>query len=212
LERVNRASGGGTFRDRQHLRVSAHLLDMEGIVPDVNLGAAIVERAAAGDRAAFARIVVAHHADMVRVAYVVAGGSQDLADDAVQAAWAVAWRKLGSVRDPDRLRSWLVAVAANEARQLSRKRRVRRLRQIQVGPDDPHIVGPDRDPADRDAVLDLQAALQHLSSDERRLLALRYEVGLDSREIGRLIGRPAATVRWRLSRLVSRLRKELRDG
>ena len=53
---------------------------------------------------AFARIVAAYHGDMLRVAYVVAGGDQDLADDAVQAAWSVAWRKLGSVRDLQRSR------------------------------------------------------------------------------------------------------------
>lgn len=185
---------------------------MEGIVPDVTTGAAIVERAVAGDRTAFARIVAAHHADMIRVAYVVGGGSQDIADDAVQSAWTVAWRKLGSVRDPDRIRSWLVAVAANEARQLCRKRRLRSVTQIEIGREDPGLIDPGRaDPAERSAALDLQVALQRLSADERALLALRYEVGLDSREIGRLMGRPAATVRWRLSRLVSRLRKELRD-
>ena len=60
-----------------------------------------VREAAAGDTVAFARIVAAYHADMTRVAYVVAGGDQDVADDAVQAAWSVAWRKLGSPRDPD---------------------------------------------------------------------------------------------------------------
>jgi DNA-directed RNA polymerase specialized sigma24 family protein len=46
-----------------------------------------VRLAAAGDTVAFARIVSAYHADMTRVAYVVAGGDQELADDAVQAAW-----------------------------------------------------------------------------------------------------------------------------
>jgi hypothetical protein len=36
--------------------------------------------------------------------------------------------------------------------------------------------------------------------------------GLDSSEIGSLLGRPAATIRWRLSRIVGRLRKELCDA
>ena len=186
---------------------------MEGTMPDAALGTAMLERAAAGDRAAFSRIVARHHADMIRVAYVVSGGDQDIADDAAQSAWAVAWRKLGSVRDPDRLRAWLVAVAANEARKLCRKRRLRVVRQIEITDEDPTSISPGlSDPADRSDAIDLRAALGHLSADERALIALRYEVGLDSREIGRLTGRPAATVRWRLSRLISRLRKELRDA
>ena len=79
-----------------------------------------VASAAAGDETAFGRIVAAHHDDMRRVCVVVCG-DEALADDAVQAAWSVAWRKLSSLRDPDRLRPWLVSVAANQARDLLRQ-------------------------------------------------------------------------------------------
>lgn len=84
--------------------------------------AAVLDRAATGDETAFARIVAAYHADMARVAYGICG-DRDVAQDAVQAAWVIAWRKLRTVREPDHLRSWLVAVAANEARHLVRRRR-----------------------------------------------------------------------------------------
>lgn len=181
---------------------------MEVIARDVSTAAAIVQLAAAGDTVAFARIVAAYHADMIRVAYVVSGGSQDIADDAVQSAWSVAWRKLGSLRDPDRLKPWLVAIAANEARQFCRHERIVAVVQIDLGVPDPG----EPDPAGRAAALDLEGALRHLSADERALLALRYEAGLDSKEIAAVVGRPAATVRWRLSRLRARLRKELSDG
>jgi RNA polymerase sigma-70 factor (ECF subfamily) len=167
-----------------------------------------IRLAAAGDTVEFARIVAAHHADMVRVAYVVSGGRQDLADDAVQAAWAIAWRKLGSLRDPERLKAWLISVAANEARQLCRRQRRLAAVEIDVGNHD----ASGSDPADRDEGLDLERALGHLSANDRALLALRYEAGLDSSEIGALARRPAATIRWRLARLRARLRKELLDA
>src|SRR5215210_1454227 len=86
--------------------------------------AAAVALAAAGDEAAFARIVRAHHDDMTRVCFVICG-DLDIADEAVQAAWPIAWHKLGSLREPGRLRPWLVSIAANEARQLVRRRRRR---------------------------------------------------------------------------------------
>jgi RNA polymerase sigma-70 factor, ECF subfamily len=186
---------------------------VEVIAGDAATAGSIVEQAAAGDTVAFARIVAAYHADMIRVAFVVSGGSQDVADDAVQSAWSVAWRKLGSLRHPDRLRPWLVAIAANETRQLCRRQRYRTVTQIDIDAVDPGLPDPaEPDPADRAAALDLERALCHLSADERALLALRYEAGLDSGEIGALVGRPAATVRWRLARLVTRLRKELSDA
>src|SRR5512135_2569680 len=84
--------------------------------------AATVALAGAGDEAAFARLVAAYHADMARLAFVVCG-DRELAEDAVQAAWLVAWRKLRSVRDADRVRPWLLSVTANEARQIVRRRR-----------------------------------------------------------------------------------------
>jgi RNA polymerase sigma-70 factor (ECF subfamily) len=162
---------------------------------------------------AFARLVAAYHADLVRVAFVVAGGSQDIADDAVQAAWTIAWRKLGTVRDPERIKPWLIAIAANEARQLCRKGRRAAVAELHI--DTPALQLPDQanaDPAARADALDLESAMAGLSPDERTLLALRYEAGFDSGEIGRILGRPAATIRWRLATLVARLRKELRDA
>ena len=63
-------------------------LSAKGAIP-----ASIVEAAAAGDTMAFARIVGAHHDDMVRVCQVITG-DPDLAQDAAQAAWPIAWRKL----------------------------------------------------------------------------------------------------------------------
>ena len=186
---------------------------MEAMARDVATATTIVESAAAGDTVAFARIVAAYHADMIRVAYVVSGGSQDVADDAVQSAWSIAWRKLGSLRDPSRLKPWLVAIAANEARQLCRRRRHYAVTEIDLDTPGLPLADPaEPDPADRADALDLEHVLHGLSADERSLLALRYEAGLDSRQIGRLLGRPSATIRWRLSRLTTRLRKELSDA
>ena len=76
----------------------------------------MLTRAAGGDEIAFAWIVEAHHVDMRRVSFVICG-DRDMAEDAVQQAWQIAWRKLATIREPNRLRSWLVAVAANETRQ-----------------------------------------------------------------------------------------------
>lgn len=52
--------------------------------------------AAAGDDVAFARIVAVHHGEMHRVCAFVCR-DQAMAEDAVQAAWPLAWLKLSSV-------------------------------------------------------------------------------------------------------------------
>src|SRR5450432_1551096 len=168
--------------------------------------AGVVALAAAGDETAFARIVQAHHDDMTRVCFVICG-DLDIADEAVQAAWPIIWRKLGSLRDPDRLRPWLVSVAANEARQLSRRRRRRAIVELAVG----GAAGPGNDPALRVQDLDLTNALARLDPDDRALLALRYVAGFDSTELARALGLSPSGTRARLARLLDRLRTELSD-
>ena len=165
-----------------------------------------VALAASGDEAAFARIVRAHHGDMTRVCFLICG-DLDLADEAVQAAWPIVWRKLGTLRDADRLRPWLVSVAANEARQVLRRQRRRTVVEISIGT----ATGSTADPGTRVADLDLADALARLSVDDRTLLALRYDAGLNSTELGRATGRSASGTRARLARLLDRLRTELGD-
>jgi len=121
-----------------------------------------------------------------RVAFV-ACGDRELAEDAVQSAWLVAWRRLRSLRDPEGVRPWLLAVTANEARQLLRRRH---------GPVveiDVEVAGDARgDPATGDERIDLRRALAHPSPNDRTLLATHYAVD------------PASRLRW--SRCVARSR------
>jgi RNA polymerase sigma-70 factor, ECF subfamily len=165
-----------------------------------------LERAIRGEIAAFAEIVAIHHADMARVCAVICD-DPGAAEDAVQSAWPIAWRRLGSLRDPSHLRAWLISIAANQARQVRRRDRRRRVVEIQMGSS---AADPGLEQAA--AMIDLQQALGRLSADERSLLALRFVAELDSEEIGRALGLSASGARSRLERLVARLRTELRDA
>jgi RNA polymerase sigma factor (sigma-70 family) len=181
-------------------------------VMDVSLSSSLVEQAATGDEVAFARIVAAYHDDMARVCFVVCHDIH-LAQEAVQAAWPIAWRKLSSIRDPERLRPWLLAIAANEARGLARRRGRRSLREISVDShsDGPVIAGAG-DPSDRVSAIDLANAIAGLDLDDRTIVGLRYAAGLTSAEIGQALGMSDRGVRARLTRLLAHLREELDDG
>ena len=176
------------------------------LAPHRGIAAMVVAQAAAGDAAAFARIVAEHHDDMTRVCFVICGNRDD-AQDAVQAAWPIAWRKLTSLREPDRLRPWLVTIAANEARQSMRRRRNHRVVEIEVAD-----VGSDAlDPSRRAREADLSTALRRLAPEDRALLALRHVAGFDATEIGQAMGMSSSGVRSRLARAAARLRSELDD-
>ena len=164
-----------------------------------SIAATTVAEAAAGDRDALARIVGAHHDDMARICFVICG-DQDQAQDAVQAAWPVAWRKLDTLRDPDRLRPWLMAVAANEARQILRRRQRHQVVEIDVA----DISSERLDPRLARRSSTSRRALRRSSPDDRTLLALRYVAGFDAAEIATALGMSASGVRSRLSRLIQR--------
>lgn len=173
-------------------------------IGDTPAADATVRLAATGDTDAFARLVERHHASMAKVAYAVCGDAES-ARDATQAAWTIAWRRLHTLRDHGQVRAWLVAIAANEARQMVRKRG----RAIVVDISETLDAAPGGDPADRIDAVDLARALAGLKPDDRAVLALRFVAGLDSTEIAAQLHLSPSGVRSRLARLIERLRTEL---
>ena len=98
----------------------------------------LLASAVAGDEIAFRRIIAAHHDDMRKVCMAIAD-DRAVAEEATQSAWVIAWQRLGDVHDEGHLRPWLVTVAANETRQLIRKRR--RRAEIEVVADTTRVPG-----------------------------------------------------------------------
>lgn len=170
--------------------------------------AAHVGPAAAGDDIAFARIVSAYHDDMLRVCGFVAG-DPSLAEEAVQTAWSVAWRKLVSLREPDRLRPWLMRIAVNETKRLLKKRD--RRSQVEIVADASYLPGG-TDPATTIDALDAYAAMGRLDPEDRALLAMRYVLGYDATELSTALGITPSGTRNRLERLLTRLRKDIDRG
>jgi RNA polymerase sigma-70 factor (ECF subfamily) len=174
----------------------------------VQTGSEVLASAVAGDEAAFAHIVSSYDDEMYRVCVAVCR-DRTVAADAVQSAWAIAWRKLASVRDADSVRPWLITVAVNEAKKLLRKTR-RRSEVDNV--DDLADQQGTADPATGIDMIDLIRALERLAPGDRALLALRYMAGFNAAEIATTLAANPATVRQRLKRLMDRLREDLSDG
>ena len=172
--------------------------------------AGLMRLAAEGDEVAFARIVDAYQADMSRVCFVVTGGDAELTAEAVQSAWPIAWRKLDTIREPERLRPWLISIAVNEARQLARRRRRGRVLE-DLGRD-----GSDRGdsgsglPCRRHRPSQCPGATEARGPRAHRA-ALRRRASTPT-ELARAMGMSPSGTRARLARLLGRLRSELGDG
>lgn len=172
---------------------------------DIDVASAIERRGEAtpaDSETAFTALVAEHHGDLVRLAYAIVG-DPDVANDVAQAAWTAAWRNRSRIREPEKVRGWLLTIAANEAR---RSLRHRRLWQLISLADDRGSTVPAGQPDDQ---IDLVEALQRLRPRDREILARRYALGETSNEIAGHIGMSDSGVRVRIGRLLDSLREEL---
>ena len=151
-------------------------------------------RAGEGDVAAFVQFVGRYRAPLISYVYGLTGRHED-AEELAQEAFCRAWEKLPTLRQPDRLVSWLYRVAHNLA--VSEGRRPRPV----TLPAEPAADPPRDDPG-----ADVHRAVAGLSEEHRTVVALRHFAGLSHEEIARALGVPAGTVRSRLSRAYDRLR------
>jgi RNA polymerase sigma-70 factor, ECF subfamily len=92
-----------------------------------SVDAALVERAGAGDEQAFTALYQRHAAYVARVVHRILGRDADL-DDIVQETFVEGLRQLRTLKDPAKLRSFLVTIAVRRVQaRFSLRRRMRRL-------------------------------------------------------------------------------------
>jgi RNA polymerase sigma-70 factor (ECF subfamily) len=119
----------------------------------------------------------------------------DLAEDAVQAAFVVAWRELRTLRDPELFEPWLHRILTNECYAEARRRR-RWSADIRVLPIDPQpesagiLSVNDRD--------QLERAFRRLTLEQRAVLVFHHYLGLSMPEVADRLGIPVGTAKSRL--------------
>jgi RNA polymerase sigma-70 factor (ECF subfamily) len=124
------------------------------------------------------------------------------AEDAVQEAALLAWRKLDQFVDRgDGMRPWFLAIVANECRRRVRLRwwQVWRRSDLDPGTTIQH----------EDSVIfriDLSRVISALTPDQRAALVLRYQLDLSQDQVARVLGVRLGTAKSLLHRAVLRLR------
>lgn len=97
--------------------------------------------------------------------------------------------------------TWLYRIAVNQALQLLRRNKRSKVYAHESGLDPVDPTPIDR----RDVQLDVGAALADLDPADRAMLLLRYQEGLDYREIAEIVGCAEGTVASRLNRSKQKL-------
>ena len=169
----------------------------------------LVRRAQAGDRRAMDLLVERHHGVVFRTCVAILG-DEDHAADASQDCFIKAFRALNRFRGEAAFRTWVLAIAGNEARGLLRKvgrRKERGLEDvgtIAASGHDPSAVVALRAEADR-----IRVAVGQLPEKQRLSVTLRIEDGLSFREIGEIIDSSEGSARVNYHHGIRRLRELL---
>ncbi len=167
--------------------------------------AALVERARAGDEAAFAELVTPCQRLLFTVCVRICGNDAD-ALDATQDALVAAWRHLDRFDGRSRFSTWIYRIAHNAALM-----QVRRRRDLVGIPDEAGPPVPDA-ATSVDTVLTVRWALAQLPPDFRGALVLREYADLTYAEIAEIQGVPENTVRSRIARARQALARLLADA
>jgi RNA polymerase sigma factor (sigma-70 family) len=169
----------------------------------------LLVRARSADRIAFAELVRRHQRSALRVAAVIAGSTSE-AEDIVQDSFVDAHRNLGSYRGSGTVRSWLLRIVANHAKNHVRGR-ARRLRR-----DDRHARLQLRTTEGADQAVErhleheaLAVALGRLPEPDREVLGCRFVAGLTEAETAEVLGTALGTVKSRTARALARLHEQL---
>ena len=126
------------------------------------------------------------------------------AEDVVQEASLIAWRKLPRLGDRSQVRTWFLGIVANECRNARRRTWLTRVR-LGVAPTLSVVSGEERW-VNR---ADLRRALSRLSHEDRLVVSLYFYLDMPVSDIAAVARSSVDATRQRLHRAVRRLRPDL---
>lgn len=171
--------------------------------------AQLIERARAGDPAAFEEIFLRHRNQIYSLSYRMTGNAAD-AEDLCQDVFVVAMRKIGSFQGRSSFSTWLYRVAVNRSKDFLRKRKrtpevLHDCEMGELGPSEEETykereIGPEGSALQAEAQKLVMEALAQLPESLRAPLVLHELQGFEYSEVASLLRIPVGTVKSRIFR------------
>jgi RNA polymerase sigma-70 factor (ECF subfamily) len=177
--------------------------------------AAVIARAAGGDRTAFTQLMEHYQSACYGLAWRLLSDA-DQAADATQDAFIHAYRAIGSFRGGV-FRSWLLRITANASYDLMRRAQRRPSSPLpdpeEGAPELPDLgaVNPVAEATKSELYRHLEVALTRLPADQRTAVVLCDVYGMDYNEVAEMTQSALGTVKSRIHRGRLRLRELLAE-
>lgn len=179
----------------------------------------LLEQARDGNPAGFEKLVLAHTAKTVNLAFRLVGNREE-AEDIAQEAFLRLHRSLPSFRGESTVSTWLYRTVSRLAIDHLRREQVKRklffFRHSEEEADPMEVV-PDPGASPQDHLLATEAgtrlarALKRLSPRQRAVFTLKHQEEMTLKEIAAVLELEEGTVKAHLHRAVGLLRKEFKD-
>ena len=177
----------------------------------------LIQRVLEGDDDAFSVLVRKYQKQVHALAWRKIGDFH-IAEEITQDTFLKAYKKLATLKEPQRFDSWLYVIAANRCSSWLRKKRVwtQPLEKLEET-DNEHIqtstysgyVAAENERTTAEAQRDIvKKLLARLQESERTVITLHYFGEMSCTEIGTFLGVSANTIKSRLRRAQQRLKKE----
>jgi RNA polymerase sigma-70 factor, ECF subfamily len=171
----------------------------------------LIRAARAGSHEAFRALVERYHLLALRTAQILLG-DLPVAEDVVQEAWVNAWRALSSFDQSRPFRPWLLRIVTNccrmEQRRVSSRAAPDGSETTLQAVEDDILDGVIR----REEFAALDAVISTLPDAQQQLVGLRYRADLELAEIALVTNLPIGTVKSRLHRALTAIRRLLADA
>ena len=159
----------------------------------------------------FDKIYHQYYPELYRFIYSIARRDPNITDDISQNTWQNAWSYMGSLRDASSIRSWLYAIARNEAKRYFANRHVVFFTNVNtLDGEEAEDVIDERDSAFPEALADsdmLAKLLGRLTDEEQRLILLHYAYDVGLKEIAEMGGTNYNTLKSAFRRAMEKLKK-----
>jgi RNA polymerase sigma-70 factor (ECF subfamily) len=179
----------------------------------------LIKGALQGNQEAYKKLLERHRHAIFHIAYKIVRNSEEAAD-LVQETFMKAFASLSSYRFEYRFSTWLYRIAANNAIDLLRKRKIEALSldrpvetkdgsvELQL-PDWTH--NPEFDFTRKQQRISIEEAIATLPSKYREVIVYRHSEDKSYDEIARILDIPVGTVKARIFRARELLKKKLKN-
>ncbi|MBQ3046320.1 MAG: RNA polymerase sigma factor [Clostridia bacterium] len=172
----------------------------------------LAQKAKNGDMSSFEKIYIELSPEIYAIACEITQ-NKDESHDLVQDCFLAAIENISSLKEPDKIKNWLIRIAANKSRDYLKKKKPSVLTEDQsdiienIEEDDISVL-PEASLETEERIEDINKILQCLSEDKRLCLILRYKFDMSYADIAKELAVTESSVKSKISKAKKEVEKE----